>query len=133
MIGAAAALVLAFPSMASAATYEGHIKGEPQTNFDVTITKDEGVKRMTRVLFNDVPITCEDGPTTASLQANAFAGNRVRHGEFDAREDLDTTHIRVQGELKRGGKAAGVFRYRYDAGGASGLCDTGGLDWVGAK
>ncbi|MDQ3759325.1 MAG: hypothetical protein M3331_05220 [Actinomycetota bacterium] len=59
---------------------------------------------------------------------------RVRDGHFKVVIGSPDTgrFLRLVGDLKRTGKAVGVFRYRNDFG-AHGVCDTGLHDWVAFK
>ena len=123
---------------ASAAVYEGRIKGQPNTSFDLTVQKAaNGGRRVTRIDFNSIPAECENGPGPVSGYAEFFPPeNRVRRdGSFEVEDDPPGPNVaRVAGELQSGGKATGSYRQRIEFEGSElGVCNTGKLNWVANK
>jgi hypothetical protein len=129
----AGSALFAASAMAEAAVYEGHVKGIPGTQFDLTITKRNGKRFVDRLEYDEVPVTCENGPDAHNGFNNYSSGNRVRGGAFDIRQPNPDFFTHLVGELKRGGRAAGTYKQRVNFGAPEGVCRTGELEWVAEK
>jgi hypothetical protein len=125
--------LFASTAAADAAVYEGHLRGAPETQFDLTITKMDGKRFVDRLDYDEVPVNCENGPQAHNGFNNYFSGNRVRGGAFDIREPNPGFFTHLVGELKRGGRAAGTYKQRVDFGPPEGICRTGEVEWVAQK
>jgi hypothetical protein len=137
----AGAYAAGVPRFASAGTggaivYEGHIKGLPGAGFDLRFAKANGKLFLNAIDHADTPVTCEDGQQTitGNSQFPPTSESRVRDGAFDIRQDSGNgDFVRVAGELKGGGKAAGIYKERATFGPPRGVCTTGKLGWVAHK
>jgi hypothetical protein len=132
----AGAALFASTATAAATVYEGHIKGVPGAGFDLRFAKTNGKLFLNAIENTDTPVTCEDGPQTitGNSQFSPTPETRVRDGAFDIRQDSGKgDFVRVAGELKRGGKAAGIYKQRATFGPPLGVCKTGKLEWVAKK
>ena len=126
-----AATATAAPSI-----YEGHIKGVPEAGFDLRFAKTNGKLFLNAIDNTDTPVTCEDGPQTitGNSQFAPTSEARVRDGAFDITQGSGNgDFVRVAGELKSGGKAAGIYKQRATFGPPRGVCKTGKLEWVAHK
>jgi hypothetical protein len=134
LAGGALTLALALPATASAALYEGKVKGAPGSVMDVRIVKDDG-RRFVESLDYSVPAQCDNGLNAVAGTRNFFTGNRVRKGEFDVRQDLAPGEFaRLTGELRRGGrKVVGTYRLVTTFPPPTGECRTGKLEWKAEK
>jgi hypothetical protein len=130
LVGATLAIAA---SPASAAVYQGKIKGTPGSSFELEVRFLGGHKKVTEIGYGGVPITCDDGPSVLTGNVVFDPPERVKGDLFEARYDTTGTHIRLAGELKPGGKAVGTFRSNVDFGGTTGVCRTGTADWVAQK
>ncbi len=130
---AAGSALVASTAAADAAVYEGHIKGAPETVFDLTVAKKAGKRVVKRLDYDDVPFTCENGPGAHNGFNRYFSGNRVRGGAFDVRVADPGFFTHLVGKLKPGGRAAGSYNQRVDFGPPQGVCKTGTLEWVAQK
>jgi hypothetical protein len=116
---------------ASAATYTGHVKGASGSSVEFKKRKVDGKLRVTDIGFATVPFQCENGPTVVT--GPIYADGGVHHGAFDARYEDSSFRQRFAGEFRPKDRASGVMKVKYDAGGASGICVSGKLDWVAKK
>ena len=123
-------------SAATASVYEGHIKGVPGAGFDLRFARTNGKLFLNAIDNTDIPVSCEDGPQTitGNSQFAPTPESRVRDGAFDIKQDSGKgDFVRVAGELKRGGKAVGIYKQRVTFGPPHGVCQTGKLAWVAEK
>ncbi len=129
----AASWLLTASVVADAAVYEGHIKGLPETRFDLTVGTKAGKRVVKRLDYDDVPFTCENGPGAHNGFNRYSSGNRVRRGAFDVRTVDPGFFTHLVGKLKRGGGAAGTYNQRVDLGPPQSTCKTGTLAWVAQR
>ena len=132
----AGAALFASAAAAAAPVYEGHIRGVPGAGFDLRFAKTNGKLFLNAIQTTDTPVTCEDGPRTitAATQFPPTPESRVRDRAFDIRQDSGKgDFVRVAGELKRGGRAVGIYRQRVTFGPPLGVCRTGKLEWVAKR
>jgi hypothetical protein len=132
----AGAALFTSAAAAAAPVYEGHIKGVPGAGFDLRFAKTNGKLFLNAIENTNTPVTCEDGPQTitGNSQFSPSPKTRVRNGAFDIRQDSGKgDFVRVSGELKRGGKAVGIYKQRVTFGPPLGVCKTGKLEWVARK
>jgi hypothetical protein len=125
--------LFASTATAAASVYEGHIKGVAGAEFDLRFAKTNGKLFLNAIQTTDTPATCEDGAhlLTDSSQFPPSSETRVRVGAFDISQDSGNgDFVRVAGELKKGGKAAGIYKERATFGPPRGVCKTGKLEWV---
>ena len=131
----AVALLGAGAASAQAATvYEGHFRGQPGSTVSLTFVKHNG-KRFLDTYELHYTTNCESGPTSQATGGVPGSPTRVRDGHFKTTSgDPDSDEFfRLAGNLKRGGKAVGSFRYKVTVAMPYGACDTGNLDWVAFK
>jgi hypothetical protein len=136
LVALAGAALFASPATAAASVYEGHIKGVPEAGFDLRFAKTDGKLFLNAIDTTDIPVTCENGPQTitGNTQFSPTPEARVRNRAFDVRQDSGKgDFLRVAGELKRGGRAAGIYKQRVTFGPPLGVCRTGKLEWVAKK
>ena len=126
--------LFASTATAEAAVYEGHLRGAPATQFDVTISKRDGKRFVDRLDYDGIPFECEDGTHDLNGFNNYFSGNRVRRGAFDIREEALGGFYRHVGELKGGGRAVGTYKQVVDFGpNPQGVCRSGKVEWVATR
>jgi hypothetical protein len=129
-LGALACLL--FAASADAAVYEGHFRGSPGSEIELTTKKERG-KRYVRRIEYFAPTTCENGPSTLSSTEEFFGkdGKLDRHRRFVIQLDFIYS-LRVAGAFKRG-KGVGRFKARATFSPPTGVCKTGKLRWVARK
>jgi hypothetical protein len=121
-------LVLAVGAgVAQAATFKGGIKGEPQTSLKLKVKKINGDRFVTRVIFDNIPVSCNNGDGESSGEGPAGEdGLEVKQREFSGEWKYGT----IKGRFKGGGKLTGKITVSVDAGPPQGQCDSGKLPYV---
>jgi hypothetical protein len=140
ILAAGAALALALPSGAAAATLHlgGSVVGEPRSRAQITVVKRHGlVVAISKIKFTRVAVTCSDGSSGAinGVDTRTFT---VRGKNFTRKTRIEGSGIehgyfRATGRFSRGGKAvAGNLRFAFKATSGAG-CGTGKARWKAQK
>ena len=114
---------------AEAARYKGEIKGEPDASLTLKVKNFEGDRYVTRVIFKDIPVECNDGAHTTSGDGKAGAsppGLLIQQREFSGPWDFG----KIDGKARGGGKIAGTVSVRTKQDPPLGLCKSGELEYV---
>ena len=132
LLAATVGAMLASAAAAEAAVYEGKIKGEPDSTFEITVEREGGDKKVADMAWTGAPTRCDGMPPEPTSGSSGFtSGGRIhKDGSFKASLDASIVQNRIKGQLKPGGKAAGTFRTTY---GMMTVCRTGNLDWVATR
>ncbi|MGH2954000.1 MAG: hypothetical protein ACRDK9_08270 [Solirubrobacterales bacterium] len=135
----ALALCLALPGAADATKikHRGTLVGVPSATVKFAVKKKRGdLKRITKLRFDDVPVTCADGSVGVvfgELRSFGLSGKRfTRKGRIQG-IGIQDGRLRVAGKLRRGGKVAkGKVRVAFKSSSGVG-CGTDNRAWKTRK
>ena len=114
---------------AEGARYKGQIKGEPGASLTLKVRNIEGDRYLTRVIFKDIPVECNDGTHTTSGDGKAGAnppGLVIEQREFSGPWDFG----KIAGKARGGGKIAGTVLVKTQQDPPLGTCKSEELEYV---
>jgi hypothetical protein len=129
-------IALALPGQAVAGTksYSGTVS--PSGSISFKVKKKHKKKKVKALKFSQLPITCDQGSTTAS--ADVGNAGRLKHKEFSfhGTNPSGTATLDAVGKVTSSG-ASGAVQIQGDVfldNGTTGTnCDTGALSWTASK
>jgi hypothetical protein len=129
-LAAAAFAVLLVPAGAGAVlqgTYDGSYGGTGDLDFE--LHKNQGNRSVRVILYEDLPLSCEDGPNAGSGQ---YPASKVRVEKDRTFRSVvrEGGNFRFSGKFNKAyTKASGVIRLAYASLPPSGDCDSGRTEW----
>jgi hypothetical protein len=113
--------------------YEGNVQHDLSTSFGFDVDRINGSRAAHNFDLISIPYNCHDGSSQRVNILNTADTLPVIHRHFEGRLQHADTVLKIDGDLRSGGRARGHMSWNVNDGTEAGTCYSGLLSWSATR